>query len=276
MTSKARAKNWHISSLDGLKPSELEKIAYGLSEIQAEVALHDWSKHARPEQIAPEGNWAQWLFLAGRGAGKTRAGSEWVRSMVRAGFKRGAMIAPTASDARDVMVEGSSGILDTAWKYDQDIHGKEIGVPEYEPTKRRVRWANGAMVTTFSAEEPDRLRGPQHEFLWCDELAAWQNASDAWDMAMLGLRIGSNPRCMISTTPRPIPLIRELLRLPTCVTTVATTYDNVAYLAPSFFDRIIQKYEGTRLGSSARVGWRMASRPAFLCQSDAKVTQHGP
>ena len=187
MTSKARAKNWHISSLDGLKPSELEKIAYGLSEIQAEVALHDWSKHARPEQIAPEGNWAQWLFLAGRGAGKTRAGSEWVRSMVRAGFKRGAMIAPTASDARDVMVEGSSGILATSWKFDEDIQGKALGVPVYEPTKRRVHWDNGAMVTTFSAEEPDRLRGPQHEFLWCDELAAWQNASDAWDMAMLGL-----------------------------------------------------------------------------------------
>jgi phage terminase large subunit-like protein len=150
----------------------------------------------------------------------------WARTAIHA-------FDPTASDARDVMVEGSSGLLATAWSKDETIDGVHMGVPIYEPTP---------MVTTFSAEEPDRLRGPQHDFMWCDELAAWKNATDAWDMAMLGLRIGRNPQCMISTTPKPIPLIRELLRMDaTCAKTVATTYDNVPNLAPSFFDRIIKR-----------------------------------
>jgi phage terminase large subunit-like protein len=184
MTLKGPKSDFHLSSIVKLKPSknEIDEIISNLSDLEAEIAFHDWRGNARPEQVAPEGDWAQWLFLAGRGAGKTRAGAEWVREMVMAGYTRGAMIAPTASDARDVMVEGTSGLLATGWSEDKDIYGKAVGVPVYEPTKRRVRWANGAMVTTFSAEEPDRLRGPQHEFLWCDELAAWKTAIEAWDM----------------------------------------------------------------------------------------------
>jgi phage terminase large subunit-like protein len=168
--SKELKQNSHISSIVRLKPSEqeIDAIISNWSDLQAEVALHDWTQHARPEQLPPSGDWSQWLFLAGRGAGKTRAGAEWVRSMIIAGFSHGALIAPTASDARDVMVEGSSGLLATGWSKDKDINGKVMGVPVYEPTKRRVRWANGAMVTTFSAEEPDRLRGPQHDFMWCE------------------------------------------------------------------------------------------------------------
>jgi phage terminase large subunit-like protein len=168
--------------------------------------------------------------------------------MVRRGRKSIALVGPTAADVRDVMIEGTSGILAVSWALDVDNAGRPMGIPVYEPTKRRVTWANGAMATGFSAQEPDRLRGPQHDAAWCDELAAWDNAMDAWDMLMLGLRIGQNPQVMISTTPRPIPIIRELLRSKACITTVATTYDNLANLAPGFFDRIIQKYEGTRLG----------------------------
>jgi phage terminase large subunit-like protein len=177
-----------------------------------------------------------------------------VREQVRKGFKNIALIGPTAADVRDVMIEGTSGILAVSWALDQDRTGRPMGIPVYEPTKRRVTWANGAMATGYSAQEPDRLRGPQHDAMWCDELAAWANAVDTWDMAMLGLRIGTNPQVMISTTPRPVPLVRELLRLKSCVTTIATTYDNLSNLSPGFFDRIITKYHGTRLGRQELLG----------------------
>jgi phage terminase large subunit-like protein len=179
--------------------------------------------------------------------------------MVKAGHGRIAFIGPTAGDCRDVMVEGSSGILPVSWKDDRDYKNNYVGTPIYEPSKRRLSWANGAMATMFSASEPERLRGPQHSFIWCDELAAWQFAQDAWDMAMFGLRLGNNPQCMVSTTPRPIPIIRELINnakspTPYCKVTTATTYANRPNLAPSFFDRIIKKYEGTRLGRQELAG----------------------
>jgi phage terminase large subunit-like protein len=178
-----------------------------------------------------------------------------VREKVRAGFKNIGLIAPTQADIRDVMIEGPSGILATAWKFDEDDDGRLMGVPDYAPSKRhRLTWNNGAMAMGYSAEEPDRLRGPQHDAMWTDELAAWQRCQETWDMAMFGLRIGRLPQVMISTTPRPIPLIRELIKSDDCVKTIATTYDNVENLAPSFFDTIIKKYEGTRLGRQELAG----------------------
>jgi hypothetical protein len=194
------------------------------------------------------------MFLAGRGAGKTRSGAEWIRANVKLGIKRIGLIAPTAADSRDVMVEGSSGILEVCWEYDRDVKGVPLGKPLYEPSKRRLTWANGAMATTFSAEEPERLRGPQHELLWCDELAAWQYAQDCWDMAMFGLRIGVHPRAMVTTTPKPIPVVRELMRSPNCVVTRATTYANLPNLAPSFVNALMQRYEGTRIGRQELMG----------------------
>ena len=149
-----------------------------------------------------------------------------------------ALVAPTAADVRDVMVEGESGILATAPPWDRPI---------YEPSKRRVTWANGAMATTYSADEPERLRGPQHEAAYCDELAAWRYP-EAWDQLMFGLRLGSDPRCVVTTTPKPVKLIRELLKAKTTVVTRGSTYDNRANLAPAFFSDIVTKYEGTRLG----------------------------
>lgn len=230
-----------------------------LTSIQCEILNHDWSFQSREHQRPPEGPWQYWLFLAGRGAGKTRAGAEWVRNKVKSGCMRIGMIAPTAADVRDVMIEGGSGVLSVGWDGDQTNAGAHMGRPVYEPSKRRVTWANGAIASLYSAEEPDRLRGPQHDALWCDELAAWQYAQEAWDMAMFGLRLGVNPQAMISTTPRPIPIVRELMRMskldpPLTVVTRASTYSNRANLADSFITTIIAKYEGTRLGRQELMG----------------------
>lgn len=216
---------------------------------------HSWSFLARQEQRPPRHlpgtnePWQNWLYLAGRGAGKTRSGAEWIRECVQGGAKYLGLIAPTNADIRKVMVEGPSGILSCAWDQDVDNRGELMGTPTYEPSKsHRISWKNGAVAHCFSAEEPDRLRGPQHEKIWADELAAWQYAQDAWDMAMFGLRIGANPQVMISTTPRPIPIIRELMRSNVTILTKSSTYANMANLAQSFIDRTVARYAGTRLG----------------------------
>ncbi len=186
--------------------------------------------------------------MAGRGFGKTRTGAEWVREQIKMGKSRIALIAPTASDARDVMVEGESGLLAVCWAGDKSANGDMLGRPSYEPSKRRVTWANGAVATLFSAEEPERLRGPQHEAMWCDELAAWKYLRETWDMAMFGLRLGNDPRTIITTTPKPLPLIKEIIKDTTTVVTKGSTFDNSGNLAPKFLQTIKDKYEGTRLG----------------------------
>ena len=238
----------HVSLIASLTPEQRAKALADLTEEDAESLLHDWRFLARPDQLAPPGHWQTWLFLAGRGAGKTRSGAEWTRAQVKAGCGRLGLIAPTAADARDVMVEGDSGLLSVCWEHDRDHNGNRIGRPVYQPSNRRVTWDNGALATLFSAEEPERLRGPQHAALWCDEVAAWKNAQAAWDMAMFGLRLGSDPRAMVSTTPKPIPLIRALIADPTTVVTRATTNANRAHLAGTFLSKIVAKYQGTRLG----------------------------
>ena len=192
--------------------------------------------------------WQNWLILAGRGFGKTRTGAEWTRAQVKAGEGRIGLIAPTAADARDIMVEGESGLLSVCWAGDRTHDGTVIGRPQYEPSKRRLTWQNGAIATMFSAEEPDRLRGPQHGKIWADELAAWKYLRETWDMAMFGLRLGNQPRTCITTTPKPLALIRELAKDERTVVTRGSTFDNVGNLAPSFLQAIREKYDGTRLG----------------------------
>lgn len=152
---------------------------------------------------------------------------------------RVALVAETAADARDVMVEGDSGIL--------GVHGKEFR-PVYEPSKRRLTWPNGAVATLFNATEPDQLRGPQHDLAWCDELAKWRYAQETWDMLQFGLRLGEDPRQLITTTPRPIVLLRNIMKDPRTVVTRGSTYENSANLAKPFLENIRNKYEGTRLG----------------------------
>lgn len=236
----------------------------GLSEAEADELWHDWRAWARPEQFAPDGDWQVWAYIAGRGAGKTRSGSEWVRSKVRAGCSRIALIAPTAGDARDVMVEGDSGLLSVCWDGDRDHKGRLTGRPIYEPSKRRLTWANGAIATTYSADEPDRLRGPQHDAGWCDELAAWNYAQEAWDMFMFGLRLGENPQAMVTTTPRPIPIVRQIVSSASTVVTRGSTYSNRANLAASFLDKIVTRYEGTRLGRQELEGEILDDFPGAL------------
>jgi len=201
---------------------------------------------ARPEQIEPDGEWRAWLILAGRGWGKTRTGAEWVRWRIAHGAKRVALVGPTAADVRDVMVEGESGLL--------AVCRDDAVQPTYEPSKRRVTFPEGsaiapegAMCTTYSADEPDRLRGPQHDAAWCDELAAWRYP-EAWDQLQFGLRLGTDPRCIVTTTPRPTREIRDLVAADTTVVTRGSTFDNADNLAPAFLERILAKYEGTRLG----------------------------
>ena len=170
----------------------------------ADALESDWQALARPEQLPPPGDWSTWLILAGRGAGKTRTGAEWVRGLAEAAsVARIALVGPTAADARDTMVEGDSGLLSIA---------PNSSRPLYEPSKRRLTWPNGVIATMFSSEEPERLRGPQHGAAWCDELGAWRNVEETWSMLQFGLRLGKQPRQVVTTTPKPIKLLRDLLK----------------------------------------------------------------
>jgi phage terminase large subunit-like protein len=203
----------------------------------ADIAGTDWQRIARPEQIAPRGGWVFWLILAGRGWGKTRTGAEWTRRKVRSN-RYVNLIGATAADARDILVEGESGILAVCPRWER---------PEYQPSKTRLVWPNGAVSLIFSADEPDRLRGKQHGALWADELAAWRYA-EAWDQAKLGLRLGRHPQACITTTPRPIKIIRDLIDDPVTIVTRGRTADNAKNLAPAFLSQITRLYDGTRLG----------------------------
>lgn len=220
-------------------PPDLAKRLTRLTDDEAEQLLYEWAVWARPNQLPPPGDWRTWLVLAGRGFGKTRTGAELVRARVEAGAaSRVALVGQTAADVRDVMIEGESGILAVSPPWFE---------PKYEPSKRRLTWPNGAIATAYSADEPRQLRGPQHDFAWADELASW-TTSEAWDQLMFGLRLGADPRVVVTTTPRPTKVIRDLIADPTTHVTRGSTYDNRANLAPAFFEQIIRKYEGTRLG----------------------------
>jgi predicted phage terminase large subunit-like protein len=236
-------------------------LAHSLFTALDEAAAYDWSAKARPEQLPPEGPWTKCLMKSGRGAGKTRSGAEWLRDQVRQGRRRAALVAATSADARDVMVEGESGVLAVCPPSER---------PTYEPSKRRLTWPNGAVGTLFSAEEPDRLRGPQHDVAWADEVATWQDAprGDAlgttWNNLMLGLRLGPHPRVLATTTPRMNRLIAQLVNDPRCVTIGGSTYDNLANLAPGFRDQILASYQGTRIGRQELDGELLTDVPGAL------------
>lgn len=235
-------------------------------EVKAHLAYH-WPFWARPNQLPPEGDWLTWLVLAGRGFGKTRCGAEWVRSIacgktpLAAGtHRRIAVVAETAADARDVLVEGDSGIL--------AVHPKDFR-PHYEPSKRRLTWPNGVVATLYNGTEPDQLRGPQHDAALVDELAKYAYARETWDMLQFGLRLGEKPRQVVTTTPRPIPLLKEILAAPTTAVTRGSTKDNAANLAPSFLAQIVAKYEGTRLGRQELNAEILDDLPGALWTRDA-------
>lgn len=210
-------------------------------------------RHARPDQRPPQGDWLVWAYIAGRGTGKTRAMAEWVTDLVRnSGYERGALVGRTPADVRDVMIEGESGLIAVGAS-----HGFR---PVWQPTKRRIVWPNGAIAFSYSAEVGDQLRGPQHDFAWVDEPAAWTDArlgdrlGTAWNNLMLGLRLGKSPRVGFSTTPKPVALVRQVLDRPTTQKTHATTYQNLENLAPTFRQEVLAAYEGTRVGRQELLG----------------------
>lgn len=227
--------------LAGLDEATRDEVLGSLTPRERWEAMYTWSVWRRPEQRTPEGLWRTWLILAGRGFGKTRTGAEFIREQVDAGrARRIALVGRTAADVRDTMVEGESGLLSVY------PPGRR---PRYEPSKRRVTFDNGAVAVTYSADKPDLLRGPNHDLAWADELAAWRY-SDAWDQLMLGLRIGEQPRVIVTTTPRPVPVIKRLLGTSdgSVVVTRGSTFDNAANLAAEFLVEMRRRYEGSRLG----------------------------
>jgi phage terminase large subunit-like protein len=234
--------------LRDLPDEEVAAILKELGPKKAEELRHDWGFWARPEQLEPEGSWNIWVALAGRGWGKTRAGAEWVRHRIRSGDKIVHCVAPTKGDVRRVMVEGDSGLLNVCWSGDETYRGKHIGFPVWSPTNNSLTWENGSKAVFFSAEDPERLRGPQAYSAWCDELCAWRNAQDTWDMMMFGLRLGKHPKVFVTTTPKTTKLIRTILDDEKTTISTGSTYDNAANLADTFLDAVRKTYEGTRLG----------------------------
>lgn len=209
-----------------------------LTDREPAAIIYNWDFWARPSQKLPPGDWRVWLIRAGRGFGKSRVGAETIRIWQR-NFPIVNLIGATADDARHIMDEGESGILAVCPPQER---------PQYQGSKRQLLWPNGVKSLIFTADEPDRLRGKQHYKLWCDELASWRYPDEAWNQAMLGLRLGFSPQAVVTTTPKPLKLIKELRAAPTTFETHGTSYENRVNLAPAFLGQIISKYEGTRLG----------------------------
>lgn len=214
--------------------------------------LYDWRFWANDFQLPPgadaRADWTTWVFVGGRGAGKTRAGAEWVRQLIHQSTAqpiRVALIAETYHDARAVMIEGPSGILSVSPPSER---------PVFRSSLRRLEWPNGSVGELYSSEDPDGLRGPQFHAAWCDELAKWRHLEETWSMLQFGLRLGEAPRQLVTTTPRPLPLLKRLLADETTVVTRATTFQNRANLADSFFRQVITQFEGSNLGRQELLG----------------------
>ena len=239
--------------------------AKNVSLIEAGLISGEWIETARDAQypLTPTlDQWPDiWLVMGGRGAGKTRLGAEWINSLVR-GFspfadrrhERFALIGETFADVRDVMIEGPSGIV-TISRHDR---------PRFEASRRRLLWDNGAVATIFSSEDPDSLRGHQFEAAWCDEVAKWRYAEACFDMLQFGLRLGTQPRQIITTTPRPTRLMKRLLGDPTVAVTLMRTDENAANLAPGFLKMVERRYAGTRLGRQELGGEMVEDREDAL------------
>ena len=228
-----------------------------LSGFDPDSLVWDWSVWGRPEQQAPTGDWNIWVYLAGRGAGKTRSAAEWVREEAKhtnTGQRRFALVARTAADVRDVIVEGESGIINVTPPSER---------PLYEPSKRRLTWPNGNTATCFTADEPDSLRGPQFTHAWGDEVAAWRQTPDAagmtaFDNLRVGTRLGRTPKIMVTTTPKRVPLLYQLIKeaetTGRVVITKGSTLDNSGNLSQAYLDAILGVYAGTRLADQELYG----------------------
>ncbi|MBL8568745.1 MAG: DNA-packaging protein [Phreatobacter sp.] len=220
-----------------------------------------WPAFARREQMPPPGRWRVWAFVGGRGAGKTRAGAEWVHGIVhgRDGFGpqagRIALVGETIDQVREVMVEGVSGLRASGFPAER---------PRFEPSRRRLVWPNGAVAHGFSSEDPEALRGPQFDAAWADETGKWVQAEATWDMLSFSLRLGEHPRVMVTTTPRATPLMHRLLAEPDAVVTRSATSANAANLAPGLVRALVARYGGTRLGRQELDGELIDDREGAL------------
>jgi phage terminase large subunit-like protein len=237
----SEAERARSSPAERLAMLELEQRRAFLKELPPRLKdgfLTSWEMLARPAQLAPDGDWRIWMIMAGRGCGKTRAGAQWVLKLAETPGLRIALTGPTEDEARGVMVEGASGILASA---------PDGGRPVWEPSLGRLSWANGTQAFVHSGANPEALRGPEHDYGWCDELAKWPRAEASWDNLMFGLRRGALPRVLVTTTPRPTPLMRKLATRGDVALTRGRTAD-AALLAPSVVDYLTGLYGGTRFG----------------------------
>nr|WP_294168333.1 terminase family protein [uncultured Sphingomonas sp.] len=234
MSREARFWKW----VAALEPSELKLLVRGLPPDEAAILEGDWRTWAHDGQCAPDGDWRTWVLMAGRGFGKTLAGSQWIAGLVATGEPlRIALVGATIDEARRIMVEGKSGLLTVAAPW----------VAGWHPSRRLLRFTTGAEATLFSGASPEALRGPEHHLAWCDELAKWEKAGECWDMLQLGLRLGERPRALVTTTPRPGPVLRRIMEGPGCVATGGRTHAN-PHLPAAFVKAIEAQYGGTRLG----------------------------
>ena len=227
-------------------PEVVDEFLHGLSEATFLALPWVFDFWALPHQLPPEGAWKSWVVMGGRGAGKTRAGAEWVRAEVEGArpgdpgrARRVALVGETIDQVREVMVFGDSGILACS---------PPDRRPEWEATKKRLVWPNGATATAYSAHDPESLRGPQFDAAWVDELAKWKKGEEAWDMLQFALRLGDNPRQVVTTTPRNVAVLKNVLKNPSTVVTHAPTMANRAYLAASFLEEVTARYAGTAQG----------------------------
>ena len=238
-----------------------------MSEAELGFLARQWDifahEHQRPPQLAPNGApWLIWLMIGGRGAGKTRAGAEWIRAQALGlspfaseAVSRIALVGETEHDVREVMIEGVSGLLAVHAAHER---------PSWSPSRKRLEWSNGAVAQAFSADDPESLRGPQFGCAWSDEMAKWRYAEAAFDMLQFGLRLGSQPRQLITTTPRPTALLKRLMNDAASVVTRAPTQANAFNLAPTFLQGVMARYAGTRLGRQELDGEIIEDRPDAL------------
>lgn len=246
--------------LAALPAADREAVIAGMSPEAIETLAHDWEMWRRPAQAPPPGDWRYWLLMAGRGVGKTRVGAETLRQWAKT-CRHTTIAAATADDLREICVEGESGILAVCPNHE---------LPTYVGWKRRLEWPNGGRTLLLSADEPKRFRGKQHQKLWCDELAWWSKEGEAWTQAKFGLRLPcpGGPQAVITTTPRPLGMLKKLINHPATVVTRGSTYDNRANLAAAFFDEIVTEYEGTALGQQELMGVYMEQAEGALWQRE--------
>jgi phage terminase large subunit-like protein len=243
-------------SIHAIRKLPLEQRTAMLASIAAmpdderDAILSDWHFWARDNQLPPPGDWFVWLLMGGRGSGKSKSASEYVQEQVMTGrVGRVALVGQDAGDVRDVMIDGVSGLARIA---PNDFR------PRHYPSSRKLVWPNGAEAHTYSARDPESLRGPEHDLAWCDEIAAWMNITETWNNLILGLRLsgpkGHQPRAVVTTTPRPVQLLKDLIADPATVLSRGTTDDNADNLSPVFLAQVRRMYEGTRLGEQELKG----------------------